>query len=82
VTTISDISVEAYDLPLAEPFEISLGTCEHARNVLASDDTHVSVVGADDLVVAAFDDRVLVVRKEDAQRVRDVVAELRKRDLF
>jgi mannose-1-phosphate guanylyltransferase len=51
-------------------------------NVIASDDKHVSVVGADDLVVVAFDDRVLVVRKDDAQRVRDLVAELRERDLF
>lgn len=51
-------------------------------NVLASDDNHVSVVGVDDLVVAAYDDRVLVVPKDDAQRVREVVAELRKRGLF
>lgn len=47
-------------------------------NVLASDDKHLSVVGVDDLAVVAFDDRVLVVPKDDAQRVRDVVAELRK----
>ena len=51
-------------------------------NVLASDDKHVSVVGADDLVVAAFDDRVLVVPTDDAQRVREVVAELREEELF
>jgi len=50
--------------------------------VLASDDKHVSVVGADDLVVAAFDDRVLVVPTDDAQRVREVVAELREEELF
>ncbi|WP_188879995.1 mannose-1-phosphate guanylyltransferase [Halarchaeum grantii] len=51
-------------------------------NVIASDDKHVSVVGVDDLVVAAYDDRVLVVPKADGQRVRDVVAELRGDDLF
>jgi mannose-1-phosphate guanylyltransferase len=51
-------------------------------NVLASDDKHVSVVGADDLVVAAFDDRVLVVPREDAQRVREVVDRLREQGLF
>lgn len=39
MTTISDISVEAYDLPLAEPFETSLGTREHARNVLVTVET-------------------------------------------
>ena len=51
-------------------------------NVLASDDKHVSIVGVDDLVVAAFDDRVLVVPKDDAQRVREVVDALRQTDSF
>ncbi|MFB6135779.1 MAG: mannose-1-phosphate guanylyltransferase [Halobacteriaceae archaeon] len=45
-------------------------------NVIASDGAHVSVCGVDDLVVAAFDDRVLVVPREEAQRVREVVDEL------
>lgn len=45
-------------------------------SVVASDDKHVSVVGVDDLVVAAFDDRVVVVPKSDAQRVREVVERL------
>ena len=57
-------------------------TIDAAGNVLASDDKHVSVVGADDLVVAAFDDRVLVVPRDDAQRVREVVSELREEGLF
>jgi mannose-1-phosphate guanylyltransferase len=57
-------------------------TVDASGNVLASDDKHVSVVGADDLVVAAFDDRVLVVPREDAQRVREVVDQLRERGLF
>ena len=52
-----------------------------AGNVLASDG-HVSVVGVSDLVVASFDDRTLVVPKADAQRVREVVSELRLRDAF
>lgn len=52
-------------------------------NVLAGDgDTHVSLVGVEGLVVAAYDGRVLVVPKDDAQRVREVVAELRERDRF
>jgi len=51
--------------------------------VVATDgDTHVSVVGADGLVVAAYDDRVLVVPKDEAQRVREVVEELRGGDAF
>ena len=54
-----------------------------ADNVLVADEeTHVSAVGVEGLVVAAYDDRVLVVPKEDAQRVREVVAELRDSDLF
>ena len=53
-----------------------------AGNVIASDDKHVSVVGVSDIVVAAFDDRVLVVPKAEAQRVREVVAELRAEDRF
>ena len=57
-------------------------TIDATGNVLASDDKHVSVVGVDDLVVAAYDDRVLVVPKEAAQRVRDVVAELEDSGLF
>jgi len=50
--------------------------------VVASDDKHVSVVGVDALVVAAYDDRVLVVPKDDAPRVREVVAELEGDGLF
>jgi mannose-1-phosphate guanylyltransferase len=52
-------------------------------NVLAGDDdTLVSVCGVDDLVVAAYDDRVLVVPKADAQRVREVVDRLRSDGRF
>lgn len=50
-------------------------------NVIATDG-HVSVVGVDDLVVASYDDRTLVVPKSDAQRVREVVATLREDALF
>jgi mannose-1-phosphate guanylyltransferase len=46
-------------------------------NVVASDDKHVSLVGVEGLAVVAYGDRVLVVPKADAQRVREVVAELR-----
>ena len=51
-------------------------TIDADGNVLASEDVHVSVLGVEDLVVAAFDDRVLVVPKDRAQRVRDVVEAL------
>jgi mannose-1-phosphate guanylyltransferase len=57
-------------------------TVDAADNVVASDDTHVSLVDVEDLVVAAFDDRVLVVPKDDARRVREVVDRLREEGLF
>lgn len=54
-----------------------------ADNVLAGGDgAHVSVVGVEGLVVAAYGDRVLVAPKREAQRVRDVVAALRDRGRF
>ncbi|KZN25173.1 mannose-1-phosphate guanyltransferase [Haladaptatus sp. R4] len=56
-------------------------TIDATGNVVAGD-KHVSLVGVDDLVVAAYDDRVLVVPKSDAQRVREVVAKLREEDRF
>ncbi len=79
--------VGAWDalLRLADEKNATLGNTlaiDASGNVLASDDKHVSVVGADDLIVAAFDDRVLVVPTDDAQRVREVVAELRDDDRF
>lgn len=45
-------------------------------------DKHVSLVGVEDLVVVAFDDRVLVVPKAQAQRVREVAKRLREKGLF
>lgn len=51
-------------------------------NVVATDDKHVSLVGVSDLAVVAFDDRVLVVPKAEAQRVREVVAALREEGQF
>jgi len=51
-------------------------TVDATANVVATDG-HVSLVGVEDLIVASFGDRTLVVPKADAQRVREVVAELR-----
>ncbi|QDX40356.1 mannose-1-phosphate guanylyltransferase [Salarchaeum sp. JOR-1] len=53
-----------------------------ADSVLASDDKHVTAIGVENLVVAAYDDRVLVVPRGESQRVRDAVRELRETDLF
>jgi mannose-1-phosphate guanylyltransferase len=51
-------------------------------NVVVSDGPHVSLVGVDGLAVVAWDDRVLVVPKAEAQRVRDVVSILKEQDRF
>ncbi len=56
-------------------------TVDASGNVVAGD-KHVALVGVDDLVVAAYDDRVLVVPKDETQRVREVVAKLREQGQF
>ncbi|WP_396610881.1 mannose-1-phosphate guanylyltransferase [Haloferax sp. S1W] len=53
-----------------------------ADNVVATDGANVSLVGVSDLAVVAWDDRVLVVPKAQAQRVREVVSQLKDRDQF
>ncbi|MFB6134888.1 MAG: mannose-1-phosphate guanylyltransferase [Halanaeroarchaeum sp.] len=47
-------------------------TVDATGNVVATDDAHVDVIGVDDLVVAAYDDHVVVVPKSAAQRVREI----------
>lgn len=68
-----------------EAGNVTLGesvTVDAADNVVVSDDTHVSLVGVSDLAVVAWDDRVLVVPKAEAQRVREVVSRLKERGEF
>ncbi|WP_336001402.1 mannose-1-phosphate guanylyltransferase [Halorientalis halophila] len=54
---------------------------EAGDNVVATDG-HVSALGVSDLVIASYGDRTLVIPKEQAQRVRDVVGQLREDDLY
>jgi mannose-1-phosphate guanylyltransferase len=63
---------EAGNARLGETLALDAADCVLA----AGDDQHVSAVGVSDLVVAAYDGRVLVVPKREAQRVREVVSEL------
>jgi mannose-1-phosphate guanylyltransferase len=63
---------EAGNARLGETLALDAADCVLA----AGDDQHVSVVGVSELVVAAYDGRVLVVPKHEAQRVREVVSEL------
>ncbi|TYL36859.1 mannose-1-phosphate guanyltransferase [Natronococcus pandeyae] len=46
-------------------------------NVVTAPDRHVSLVGIEDVIVAAVDDRLLVADRDRADRVRDVVARRR-----
>lgn len=57
-------------------------TIDAADNVIVAEDAHVSVVGAEGMTVVAWGDRVLVVPTEQAQRVRDVVDQLRESGEF
>jgi mannose-1-phosphate guanylyltransferase len=52
-----------------------------ADNVVATDG-HVSAVGVSDLVIASYGDRTLVIPKDRAQEVREVVAQLRDEDRY
>ena len=45
MTTIASVSVQALDLPLAEPFEISLGRQTAAENVLVTVETESGTMG-------------------------------------
>lgn len=89
-TTIEWDDLGAWDalerlLNADEDGNVALGdalTIDAADNVIASDDKHVSLVGVEGLAVVSWDDRVLVLPKNDAQRVREVVAELRADEQF
>ncbi len=52
------------------------------ENVVAAPDAHVSLLEVDDLIVAAFENRILIAPRDASQRVRDVVDCLRDRDAF
>ncbi|MFB6142544.1 MAG: mannose-1-phosphate guanylyltransferase [Halorientalis sp.] len=52
------------------------------EDCVVATDGHVSLVGVSDLVVASYGDRTLVVPREDTQRVREVVAQLRADGLY
>jgi len=57
-------------------------TVDAEDTVIAAEDAHVAAVGVEDLVVAAVGDRVLVVPRDQADRVREVVARLREDGRF
>lgn len=66
------------DSPLCEA--LMLDTTD---TIVAGDESvHVTAIGVSDLVIAAYDDRVLVVPADRAEQVRSAVTKLRDEDLF
>jgi mannose-1-phosphate guanylyltransferase len=57
---------------------LTIGTSD----TLVATDGHVSTIGVDNLIVASYGDRTLVLPKRQSQRVREVVDELREDDAF
>lgn len=57
---------------LGETLAVDAADCVLA----AGEDSHVSAVGVEGLVVASYDGRTLVLDREDAERVREVVRRL------
>lgn len=53
-----------------------------SNNVVAAPDAHVSLLEVENLLVAAFDDRIVVAPRGASQRLRTVVEALRERDAF
>ena len=53
----------------------------HDNVVVSDDDTLVATIGVSDLVVIKSGDAILVVRRDQAQRVREVVEQLAARGL-
>ncbi|ELY71534.1 mannose-1-phosphate guanylyltransferase [Natrinema versiforme] len=83
-TLETDIDADADD-PGAAANDAVAGdilSIDAANNVVAAPDSHVSLLEVEDLIVAAYDDRILVAPRDSSQRVRDAVARLRERDLF
>ncbi|WP_144905177.1 mannose-1-phosphate guanylyltransferase [Halobellus captivus] len=62
--------------------DVTLRTVEAEDNVVVADDAHVSLVGVSDLAVVAWDGRVLVVPKAQAQKVKSLVRSLQDRGEF
>lgn len=53
-----------------------------ADNIVAAPGKHVSLVGVDELVVAAYDDRILVASQNRTEQLRALVETLREQDRF
>ncbi|MFB6299120.1 MAG: mannose-1-phosphate guanylyltransferase [Halobacteriales archaeon] len=72
---------DAVDRVAEEPLADTL-TIDATDNILVSDDKHITAIGISGLVVAAYDDRILVVPREQSDRVRAAARTLADDGLF
>ncbi|MDG5775306.1 dipeptide epimerase [Haloarculaceae archaeon H-GB2-1] len=90
MTTVDDVRVRPLDLPLAAPFEISLGVRERARNVLVEVETASGTVGygegsplppvtgeTQETVIATVRSLSSLLEAADLRNYRSLVADVR-----
>lgn len=53
-----------------------------SSNVIAAPENHVSLIGVNNLVVASYDDRILVAPRDESDKLRRLVGELQESDQF
>ena len=55
---------------------------ESANNIVFAPKKHVALIGVEGLIVVETDDAIMVCRREDAQRIKEITSELELRELF
>jgi mannose-1-phosphate guanylyltransferase len=55
---------------------------DSSGNIISAPNKHVSIAGVDDLVIAEYNDHLLVAPKDESDRIRELVATLRSEGLF
>jgi mannose-1-phosphate guanylyltransferase len=60
---------------------MSVNIASHNNIIVTEDDCLVATIGVDDMIIVQTKDAVLVAKKDQAQAVRQVVAELQKKEL-
>ena len=58
-----------------------VGIESHNNIIVAEDDCLIATIGVDDMIIVKTKDAVLVAKKDQAQEVKQIVSELKKREL-
>jgi mannose-1-phosphate guanylyltransferase len=73
------------ELP-AQPFGVGRvaggSSIDAKNNIVFAPSKHVSLIGVEGLVIVETDDAIMVCRREDAQRIKQITAELEERQLL